>query len=320
MRLARGLFVIVWGVSAAVAAAAPESTHDHAGKSSAAESPNLLTLATEELLVPPGESVQCSYLEVTDRELRVYSAVSHQGPSGHHMALFYLDRPRPPGHEPCPMEKMIPGLQLVTASVGHETMHLPAGMAQRIPPGKQLVLQSHHLNHSGQTLRVTDTFDLHLLRPEDVRISVGVMTMSDQTFTIPPHARYTRTTTCDLPVDLRVVQLSGHMHELGTRYMLEVVNRRTGQMQGTLDDEAWSPSYTYSAPYRRFSEAEAIHLPAGTRLKQTCVWDNTTDAPIRFPQEMCVATLQYFPASDFRICRVANGRGRITEALPPADR
>ena len=45
-----------------------------------------------------------------------------------------------------------------------------------------------------------------------------------------------------------------------------------------------------------------LSIAKGTRLKQSCSWDNTTPQPLLFPTEMCIGFAYYFPGESRIMC------------------
>ena len=53
--------------------------------------------------------------------------------------------------------------------------------------------------------------------------------------------------------------------------------------------------YASHPPTLKYTTDAPLVLKAGTKLRQTCTWDNTTNNPVGFPREMCVMFGFYFP-------------------------
>jgi hypothetical protein len=264
------------------------------------ESPpnNDLAFKTGDFEVPAGDSFECFYTDVTtDKELSVTSATGQQGPGGHHVVVYYTDAPRDPTHHPCDDSEMVSWHQ-IAGSGGDDTsgaeglIGLPDGLAIRVPAGKQLVLQAHYINTTGATQTVSDSVTLHTVEPKDVKAYANYFVMVDAGFEVPPLGTLTSTSTCTLQRDLDTVVMLGHMHEHGKHYKLEQLN---GDVAETLYEKDWQPSYASHPPTEYHSMAAPLTLKQGTRLRQTCEWNNTTADPLLFPREMCVAFFYYFP-------------------------
>ncbi len=257
-----------------------------------------LSFRTGEFEVPVGDSFTCFYTDVfSPRELAVYGASGGQGPGGHHIIAYYADEARPVGSHPCTDEEMT-NLNQVAGTAGEGDtegiLGLHDDLALKVPAGKQLVLQAHYINVTDAPYMVEDTVSLHLMKPEDVFAYVNYFVTNDDSFEIPPSSNYTHTTYCRVQRDLDVVLTLGHMHEDGRTYTLEVVDDE-GTMVQSLRADTWQPSFTSHPPISKYPVAAPLHIAAGTRLRQTCEWDNTTSRTVIFPREMCLSFMYYFP-------------------------
>lgn len=277
--------------------------------SSSGSNPNEFTFTTEEFTVQPGDYFECHYTNVTsDHEMSVNNSYGLQGQGGHHIVVYYTDDPKPPGHHECVDAEMTNWHQ-VAGSAGHDKnagegiIGLPAGYAIKVPAGKQFVIQSHYINVSGGPMTVKDSVTLELLDPSQVKAYANALVMVDDQFAIPPHAQHTRQSICRLKRDYQMLLLLGHMHEWGKHFTLDEVDDQ-GNVITTLYDQDWAPSYTSHPPVTYFKPEQPLSLKAGTRLRQTCTWDNGTDASMKFPREMCVMFGYYFPDQGFDICEM----------------
>lgn len=257
-----------------------------------------LSFRTGQFEVPVGDSFTCFYTDVySPRELAVYGASGGQGPGGHHIIAYYADEPRPVGSHPCTDEEMTNLNQIAgTAGEGDTEgiLGLHDDLALKVPAGKQLVLQAHYINVTDAPYMVEDAVSLHLMKPEDVFAYVNYFVTNDDTFEIPPSASYTHTTYCRVQRDLDVVLSLGHMHEDGRIYTLDIVDA-AGTPTQSLRNDTWQPSFTSHPPISHYSVNQPLHIPAGTRLRQSCEWDNTTSRTVIFPREMCLSFMYYFP-------------------------
>lgn len=286
--------VVLLGVS--VLAAAPVGAADHL------DAPTVLSLTTGDFEVPPGEMLECFFTDViADRELSVIGASSHQGSAGggHHLAVYYTDALRKPGHRPCTDGDMVE--HFVVGAVGHQSFMLPKGLSVKVPRNTQLILQSHYVNTTGAALRTDDRIDLHLADPGHPTVPMQMFLIVDMAFEIPAKSGYSSVMLCAVPRDLRIIQIKGHMHDLGARFRLEIVDA-SGQVRQTLYDEPWIPAWKFTPPSRTYPLEHPLVLSAGTLLRQTCQWENPNDRPIRYPQEMCSGILSYSPGEGEFAC------------------
>lgn len=258
-----------------------------------------LSFSTGEFEVPIGDSFTCFYTDVySAKELSVNGAIGNQGPGGHHILAYYADTPRPVGHHPCTDEEMV-NLHQISGASGEGNLEVPLelrdGLALKIPAGKQFAIQAHYINTTDAPFTITDTVTLRELEPARVRAYVNYFVTNDQSFEVPSGA-YTHTTYCTVQRDLDVAVSLGHMHEAGKHYRLDIVDA-AGAVLRNLRDDTWQASFASHPPITYFSPDTPLHLAAGTRLRQTCEWDNTTATPLLFPREMCLSFMYYFPGT-----------------------
>jgi hypothetical protein len=257
-----------------------------------------LMFETGDFEVGTGDVFECFYTEVvTDRELAVQGSFGTQAPGGHHITVYYTTLAKEPQHHPCDDAEMAQW-RLVGGSAGDaqeatQQLSLPERFAIRVPAGVQLVLQAHYIN-TGAPFTANDTAGLVLSDPADVDDYVNSFVVNDDTFSVPPHESYQRVQTCVVPRDLQVLKLLGHMHEYGTHYRLERLDDAGGDAT-MLIDEDWQPVYVSHPPILSFDVDDPLVLRAGTRLRQTCDWVNTSESPLLFPREMCLSFSFYYP-------------------------
>jgi hypothetical protein len=291
-----------WGLMGCGGAEAPDDNASSSSSSGASggENPSSssldVTLKTGDFEVPPGDSFECFYTDVTtDKELSVVSATGHQGPGGHHIVAYYTDVSRAATHHPCEDAEMVSWHQVAGGNVDTSVeglVELPEGLAVKVPAGKQLVVQAHYINTSGAAQMVNDAITIHVVKPEEVKAYANYFVAIDGSFEVPPQGSFTRTSTCTVGRDLTTVLLLGHMHEWGKHYKLE---RLDGDAAETLYETEWVPTYTSHPPVKRYTMDQPLTLKQGTKLRQTCEWNNTTADTLLFPREMCIAFFYYFP-------------------------
>jgi hypothetical protein len=259
-----------------------------------------IQLETGSFEVPVGDSFTCFYTDTySDREVSVYAATGSQGLGGHHIIAYYAEQERPVGYHPCVDEEMTNLHQIAGSSgLNNETppIELRDGLALKVAAGKQFVLQAHYINATDAPETVNDQVTLKLMQPEDVFAYVNYFVTNDDSFDIPATASYSHTTYCTVERDLDIVLTLGHMHEAGRHYQLDVVDGTDTVMQNLRSDE-WAASFSSHPPVSYYPVAAPLHLAAGTRLRQTCDWDNVTTREELFPREMCLSFMYYFPGT-----------------------
>ena len=265
-----------------------------------------LTIQTGEFEVPAGDSFECFYTDVTtDKALNAASSTAVQGVGGHHVTVYYVDKPRTPQHHPCSEAEMttwhLVGAAGNNAPGAEGVVALPPGLALRIPAGKQMVVQAHYVNTTGATEKVNDSITLHLVTADEVKAYANFYGVVDDTFEVPAQGKLTSQRTCTVAGDLDVVSLLGHMHEAGKHFRLER-SPGDGMPFEMVYDHDWSEEFVSHPPTLRYTMDKPLHFPKGTKLRQSCTWDNPGATPLIFPDEMCVSGMFYFPDQGALVC------------------
>lgn len=278
-------------------------------ESSPAEVPvdyETMRFETPEFDVPPGDSFECFYLDAfSEKEMAVIGSDGQQDKGGHHILLYWTDTPQDPQHHPCDDAEMLTWRQIAgsggDAATDGDQMKLPDGLAIQVPAGKQLVIQAHYINTTGAAYKAKDWVSVRHVEPSTIDAYVNYFVTLDASFQVPPKSEYTHTTECVVQDDLTTVLNLGHMHEAGKHFSVEVVNE-AGETERVIRDEDWALEYASHPPVSRYTREEPLFLPKGTRLRQSCTWDNPTDEMLGFPREMCLAFFYYYPDAGEKEC------------------
>lgn len=269
-----------------------------------------LSFSTGTFTVPPGDSFECFYTPIiTDRELNIHNGYGHQGPGGHHITVYYTTvNKQAPGHHPCTDDemvtwRMVAGVNDGGTAGGEGLVELPPGVVMKVPAGAQIVTQSHYINATSQPRKLSDSATVNIVPTDQVKAYANYMVANDATFAIPAQGSRRRSMTCVTPQDLKLVLYLGHMHERGRYYKLERIDDKGNQLELMYEYE-WEPAFTSHPPVRHFPMEQPKLLPKGTLLRQTCSWLNNTDEVLRFPREMCLAFMYYFPDQGELDCEV----------------
>ncbi len=272
-----------------------------------------ITLDLPEFSIPVGESFQCYYSDkITDREISVVNAGGKQIEGGHHLSLYYVDNERPVGLQECSGTTEMVDWHFVVGAGGEGNedaqLELPDGLAFRIPKGKQLMVQAHYINITGEEMLSADQMTINTTDADKVEAYAADFVIDDDQFEIEPHSELTTTMTCRVPQDLKLSMLLGHMHEAGSHFLLERVDE-AGETVEVIYESEWVPSFASHPPINSYGKDAPLELEEGTLLRQTCHWKNETDQKLLFPTEMCIGFGYYFPGTERVMCE------RV-EALP----
>lgn len=257
-----------------------------------------------------GDKMTCWVPDVTFTQDRLIKAFdTFQSENGHHLFGMASVIPRQPGEvfDCTNVEDMSTVQPLVNPTSGNKegTLNLlPPEFAVRIKAGTQLVVQSHYVNVTDNDILVRDVGNLIFLPSDEQRIEANFLVLNDDSFTIPTgNAPYRHTTECTLTQRLQFAALNGHMHEWGRSTSIERV-AADGTTTTLYDEPHWTAALRDAPPIVRFAVDDPLVFEAGDTLRLSCEWQNDTDAPLRFPSEMCVSLMVYFPAlpEGFIVC------------------
>jgi hypothetical protein len=266
---------------------------------------NQLEFSTGNFDIKSGDNFECFYTSTYSKEeLSVIGSSGHQQLGGHHIVVYYTDVPREPQHHPCVDSEMVSWHQIAgSGGDGKETLYLPDGFGLKVPEGKQLVIQSHYINTAGVGRTVRDDVTLELGKPADVRYYVNYLVTDDETFEVAPKSPGKSATECTLDRDFDIILGLPHMHEWGRTYSLDAVGA-DNSTRTIIEQDTWDASFAGAPPVQYYTEQDPLHFAKGTKLRQTCNWENDTTEPIVFPREMCLAFFYYYPGDGDLDCNM----------------
>ena len=250
--------------------------------------------------VKTGDNFECFYTgTIADTDWNVARAVATQGIGGHHVTVYWTDQVQPASHHTCTDDEMLTW-HMVSGAGGEDgasvegLVRLPDGYVSKVPKGGQIVVQAHYINGDSAPRTVRDLAKLHLVPDSKVIAYANIYAVNDGSFTIPAHGGTYHTTTCRTERDLSVLIMLGHMHEHGKHYRLDRIDEHDQVIENMYDTD-WVPYYVSHPPTQRFDPSAPLTIAKGTRLRQTCSWQNESASSLQFPREMCTGVIYYFP-------------------------
>jgi hypothetical protein len=243
--------------------------------------PRYVDIVTPDVVIQPGEEAMLCYHVETREPLAVRGLGTRQGPNGHHIGLFTSLEPQPDGTlEDCTGPEANAKLRWFILAFAP----LPAGYAIDVPAGTAFVMQFHYINPTDRPILVRDVARMLRAEPAEVTTWVSTLIATDLELQIAPGA-LTRGWDCRIEQPRELLILNGHMHELGTRIEIGLSNGGS-PMQPLYKVDPWKPEFRDTAPTTSFY-ADPLQLRAGSVIRTTCTWNNTTDRVVGFPAEMC---------------------------------
>lgn len=249
-------------------------------------------------LAPGTDVTLCSYLDAhIQDETDVVNFRVFQSRHGHHVIIYTARHERPVGTHVCTEDDMV-NTHFVAAggSEGVGTIQIPDGLAFRIPPNSQIMVQSHWINAAPESAdgQVVAYLTPKPSSPQRVPLDLFNIVLTD--FNVPAGQQATSSTTCTLGHDVQLYSLNGHAHELATQVSIELLDP-AGGASNMLWTSPWQPAYQSNPPVNLYSDKQPLVLKAGQKVRVTCSWDNTMGtSDLAFPREMCAGSGFYFPA------------------------
>jgi tetratricopeptide (TPR) repeat protein len=165
--------------------------------------------------------------------------------------------------------------QLLGWTPGQAPHPLPPGLSWRLDPGSDLVAQLH-LQPTGKTEPLQVTVGFYLTDEPPSRTPVGLR-LGSETIDIPPgEPAYTVTDRYVVPVDVELLAIQPHAHNLARR-MEATATLPDGAVRWLIAiadwDFRWQDVYRYTRP---------MTLPKGTTIAMRYVYDNSA-ANLRNP-------------------------------------
>lgn len=176
---------------------------------------------------------------------------------------------------------------------------LPDGMAARLPEGQRLIFQSHYVNTSADDILVGDAVNVGTVAEDEVETWAAAVIHNNSTFSLPPDQSSSITIDCGWEEERNVLFLTGHMHEWGSSFKVELMSG--DETETIYEVPAWDPIYRDAPPYNVY-EAGEFTLEPGDVFRTTCTWFNDQDQTLEFPAEMCATAMMVYPAKVPVVC------------------
>jgi hypothetical protein len=163
-------------------------------------------------------------------------------------------------------------------AVGAVPHPLPQGLARPIAAGADLVLQMH-FHPTGKVEQEQATIGLYFADKPPVQ-TLSALQMPPlfgalAGINLPPGVKnFTIRDSFTVPVDVDVIAMGGHAHYLATQMTLKATLPGSGKTRILASVPKWDFNWQ-----ERYTYAEPIRLPKGTRLDVEIAYDNSTENP-----------------------------------------
>lgn len=244
-----------------------------------------------------GDMSWCTYIaNPFDREVDVVQSRGFQSRFGHHAILMEVAgaEGRLGESHACTDSDMTNARFLAGGSDAAAQFKIPEGIAFRIRKESVLMVQTHWINSSRTAAPGQTVFNIGIKPPDGSRQSAQLFAAYTANVSIPPRGPGRAHTECTIKEDMSLFAFGGHAHEWGTHVRVSVARSGGTEM---LYDHAWEAHYQADPPLNYYDTKAPLKLRAGDVLQVECEYQNTTDAALKFPREMCVAMGFYFPGT-----------------------
>ena len=224
-----------------------------------------------------------------DQDYDVIAIEGKQWAGGHHALMYATTEKQEPGFTRlwADADQLTTRLMGGVGGEGGANATLPEGVVFRVQKGSYLVVQTHYLNTSDETLSARSVLDVKLEPVDRTRLVASIMSSTDLAIGLKPGVETTMDVHCEVQSDLQFLQISNHMHEYGISTFTEVIEA-SGERRELKNDSAWSYDWALNPNFDHFPVQAPLFVPAGSTLHTQCTWMNTTPKEITFPTEMCV--------------------------------
>jgi hypothetical protein len=253
--------------------------------------PGFERFETEPVEVEPGSSDDWAQWVggPLDQDYDVIAIKGTQWAGGHHALMYATTEEQEPGFTRlwADADQLTTRLMGGVGGEGGANATLPEGVVFRVKKGSYLVVQTHYLNTSEETIRAKSVLDVKLEPVDLSRKVASIMSNTDLAVSLQPGVDTTMDVYCEVQEDLHFIQTSNHMHEYGVSTFTEVIDE-SGEARELKTDESWSYEWALNPNFDHFPVDDPLVVPAGSTLHTQCIWNNNTTEEITFPMEMCV--------------------------------
>jgi hypothetical protein len=290
------------GCSSSSPSSSSAATGDDGGTGDDGSSLTTVSFQMQATVPAGGEMFKCQYVQLPDAQAFMVGAQHDYTPGSHHMLLLTTSLTSiPAGQEQ--VQDCYEGSSGIMNNVrgvlyGGQTPtgseQLPQGVGLRTNASEVLVFQVHYLNASASDLNATVNASLTLdTNGADIQQQAGILFFYDPFIDVPPGATAKAATRCPIPSDITLLYASSHYHARGVGY--------GAYIDPAVDQLATSPFYTSSSWSSPDNAQLTMAIPAGSRLRWECDYDNTSGTQEFFAgqsaqtNEMCMFIGTYYP-------------------------
>jgi hypothetical protein len=265
--------------------------------------------------VQPGTSiVMCTFVQGTNTEdVDVQGFVATQSVGGHHLIVYTVDHAIDLPPMPCLQGGQPSWTQVVGTQAAEQIVAFPANVGFHVKANQQFVMETHYINATPNVMTVQSAFALWYSPAGTVTLQAHPYFFGTLNIDIPANAVWSAQSTCAPPDPVTFYAMQGHEHQMGTGVTVDLIPGDGGLPAGLdagLEDGAaflYSTTIWDSPPYVLFGNGAGMPIGPADQIHVTCDWDNTGNAALSYPQEMCFAVGFYWPGPGALFCLQGGG-------------
>jgi hypothetical protein len=244
-------------------------------------------------LAPASEDTRWCQKIVLSEDIYVSAMRPVHPPGTHHTTLALI----PDDGKPTCSGGMFGAGLIYAAGAGTGELHMPKGVAMKLPAGKAIILGLHVYNTSEEPLSGVSAIEIVRAKPEEVQTEADMLIAGPTNFALPPGETTTVTGNCRMSVDQTAFTLFPHMHQLGVH--IKTTAMLDGQPLVLHDGD-----YQFQEQYQLPIGPIAFH--AGDSVATECTYQNSRSSTVKFGEssdtEMCFSILFRYPSGGAAFC------------------
>jgi hypothetical protein len=249
--------------------------------------------------IPSGADQTYCLRWTTPDELDVTGYTGALGPGGHHaLLLTRASSTDPDGFAPCSeatimdAEVLGPFGMVAGVSFGSNGEQIafpatPSPTGLRIPAGTQLILDTHLINPTAQSLDACVSIDLARGTVDVPLDLVTVLPAAEYALSVPAHGSVSVSYPQPSGGSFQIVGAWGHMHDGATQFLLSI--KETGMTLFQTDD--------WAEPKPMMFGSQTVLVDSTQSFQLDCSFANEGSAAVGFPDQMCVGAMYLLPCA-----------------------
>lgn len=188
------------------------------------------------------------------------------------------------------VDRVVGGSQ--TAEGANIFGQLDTGIAMRLKAGSIVLINTHYLNASPNTLDVSAAINLYTIPEAEFTTEAGVLFYYNPFISVPAHGTSKSRMRCLVETEINIVNLQSHMHRRGVGFTAKHISSSGVELETLYTNTEWE-----NVPVSQYTPKKVI--PAGDYLDYECEFNNPNDNTIvqglKTTNEMCMLIGAYYP-------------------------